>query len=173
MSRAGHLFRPFSGRAWRILSAADTSEPLRPAQHPKGRFHHDGQPALYLSLSAAGASVALATYLAPNDPPRVIQALQVEATRLLDLRDPGLCRQLGIDPADAVSRHAEDRASGRPARSWRASDAARALRAQGMLYSSRKAPELTHLALLDWQGPDSARVTVAESPRLWRPPDQA
>jgi hypothetical protein len=40
-------------------------------------------------------------------------------------------------------------AGGRPSTTWRFSDAARTAGAQGMLYSSRSRPELTHLVIFD------------------------
>lgn len=42
-------FREISGTFFRIVTADRRNHVLAPAQCPEGRFHHDGQPALYLS----------------------------------------------------------------------------------------------------------------------------
>lgn len=131
---------PFSGTVWRILAADRAGDALKPARHPEGRFHHSGQPALYASLSAEGAGVAIARYLAPGDEARVIVPLAVTAARIADHR--------GNRAASIVWQ--EDRAAtGAPAPTWAFADAARAAGAQGMLYSSRSRPDLAHLVLFD------------------------
>jgi RES domain-containing protein len=144
------LLRPFSGRLWRICAAG--ADPLAFVANPEGRFHHDGQPAIYASLSPEGAAVALATYLRPDDPPRRLWPLELAAPRIADLREDENCVALGVCPDDLMARWAEDRAAGRPARSWRASDRTRALGATGFLYRSRKAPEHAHLVLFSASG---------------------
>ncbi|MGR3497916.1 MAG: RES family NAD+ phosphorylase [Limimaricola soesokkakensis] len=148
-SGADHL-RPFSGRVWRICD--DAADPLAPVASPEGRFHHDGQPALYVSLSPEGAAVALATYAAPADAPRRLWPLDLVTADLADLRDENVRTSLGVDLEDLVARWADDRAAGRPARSWRASDRLRDLGASGFLYPSRKSPEHGHLVLFSIRG---------------------
>ncbi|KIC12363.1 hypothetical protein RA19_03180 [Leisingera sp. ANG-M1] len=110
---------------------------MAPARAPEGRFHHSGQPALYASLTPEGAGIAIKRYISPGDPPRIILPLQVTAARITDLR--------GRPGVSAVWQ--DIRASGAPAPTWMHSDTARAVDAQGLLYSSRSRPELAHLAL--------------------------
>ncbi|MCZ4261862.1 RES family NAD+ phosphorylase [Limimaricola sp. G21655-S1] len=148
-SGAGRL-RPFSGRVWRICD--DAADPLALVASPEGRFHRGGQPALYVSLSPEGASVALATYAAPGDAPRRLWPLDLATTDLADLRDEDVRTALGVDFEDLVARWADDRAAGRPARSWRASDRLRGLGASGFLYPSRKSPEHGHLVMFSTHG---------------------
>lgn len=65
--------------------------------------------------------------------------LQIDATLLADLR--------GNPDASAVWQ--DIRANGAAAPTWVYSDAARASGAQGILYSSRSRPDLTHVVLFD------------------------
>ena len=129
----------FDGPVWRILAADRADDATGEARHPEGRFHHSGQPALYASLSAEGAGVAVARYLAAGDGPRVIARLRVVA----DLAD---LRGLGAAPSIVWQ---DIRAAGRPSPTWNLSDAARAQGAQGLIYRSRTRPDLTHLVLFD------------------------
>lgn len=130
-------------RFHRAVFATDLARGLDPAAGPEGRFHHDGQAALYLSETVEGVVVALATYRRPQDPPRVILPLDVSAGTLLDLRDAGVAESLGAAPGAASERWQETRRLGRHPASWALSDAARATGADGMLYASRKRPDLT------------------------------
>ncbi|WP_334060929.1 RES family NAD+ phosphorylase [Limimaricola cinnabarinus] len=163
MTRAAAHVRPFAGRLWRIC--AEGADPLALVGSPMGRFHHDGQPALYASSSPEGAGVALASYLTPNDPARWIWPLQLAVPALADLRDPKACAALGVDPRDLVSRWAEARAEGRAVRSWQLSDRMRAKGLDGFLYPSRKSPEHGHVALFGTTG-----LRKAGPPRRWVPP---
>lgn len=128
---------PFHGRVWRIIP--EGSGPLAPAGSPEGRFHHAGQRAIYTSLTPEGTAVAIRRYLRADDGPRVIAALEVRADRLEDLR--------GRPDVSVVWQ--DTRAAGHMSPTWAWSDAARAKGAQGMLYSSRSRPDLTHLVLFD------------------------
>ena len=121
---------------WRAVFAE--ADPLAPVTSPEGRFHHSGQWAVYGSLSPKGCAVAIARYLRAGDPPRVVVPLQVLA-RVLDCRGQP---ELSVVWQDI-------RAGGALAPTWAASHAARASGAQGMLYSSRSRPDLTHLVLFD------------------------
>ncbi|EYD70795.1 RES family NAD+ phosphorylase [Limimaricola hongkongensis] len=163
MTRRAEFLRPFAGRFWRIC--VEGIDPLSTVTSPEGRFHHDGQPALYASLSPEGAGVALASYVTPEDPPRLVWPLDLATTALADLRRARICTGLGIDPDDLVARRAMDRAAGRPARSWRASDRLRDLGATGAIYPSRKSPEHAHLVLFAATG-----LRCAGPPRAWRLP---
>jgi len=146
----------FEGSLWRILSA-DHPDPLAPVRGGEGRFHHSGQPALYASLSAEGAGVAIQRYVSPNDPPRILQRLTARLTRLVDLRelpDPGVASVVWQDI----------RAQGHLAPTWAISDAARRDGAEGVLYPSRSRPDLTHIALFDW---DADRLTPCNPAIGW------
>lgn len=149
------ILTPWSGTVWRIMWA-NAADPLTPVQSPEGRFHHSGQTAIYTSLSAEGAGVAIKRYLRPNDPPRVIAAIEVQATRILDLRQPDALPD--HIPTNASVVWQDVRATGAAAPTWAISDAARAGGAQGVLYASRSRPDLTHLTIFDLS--DQTGVTI-------------
>ncbi|MDX1780254.1 MAG: RES family NAD+ phosphorylase [Thalassovita sp.] len=126
---------PFTGTVWRLVFADQS--PTAPVRSPEGRFHHAGQAAIYTSLTAEGAAIAIRRYLHPDDPPRLLYPLEVDAERVADMRG---------DPAVSVVWQ-DIRAAGKPAPTWTISDRVRAQGAQGLLYSSRSRPDLAHLVL--------------------------
>ncbi|WP_342586531.1 RES family NAD+ phosphorylase [Leisingera sp. ANG-DT] len=147
----------FSGTVWRILFRSQADRPLAPARAPEGRFHHSGQLALYTSLSAEGAGIAIRRYVSSDDPPRIILPLQVKDIRLADLR--------GRPEVSAVWQ--DIRARGTPSPTWVFSDTARTEGAQGLLYSSRSRPDLTHLVLF---GSGLPVLSLAGPPAPWLSP---
>ena len=60
-----------SGTFFRIVYAEHATDSLQGARSPEGRFHHDGEPALYMSSRPDWALKAVEAYLRPGDPPRV------------------------------------------------------------------------------------------------------
>ncbi|MFZ1468338.1 MAG: RES family NAD+ phosphorylase [Paracoccaceae bacterium] len=139
--------QPFSGTVWRAMVAG--ADPLAPVRSPEGRFHHGGQWAIYSSLTAQGCAVAIARYLRADDPPRVVVPLSVTLQVINHTGQP------------ALSVVWQDlRASGGLPPTWAHSDNARAAGAQGLLYSSRSRPDLTHLVLFD-----AAAIRAAGAPR--------
>lgn len=157
-----------SGLFWRIVFAHDADHVLEGAAYPEGRFHHSGQPALYASPTQVGAAVAVKTYLRPDDKPRVIIGLQVDAAEVLDLRDHAVTAWLGIAPETPSVPWHDERAKGKPATSWLASDAVRKSGACGMIYASRKQPQRWHLVLFRWNQTGHAQVRLALGPQPWR-----
>ena len=131
------MITEFSGSVWRILFRDQADTPLAPARAPEGRFHHSGQVALYASLSAEGAGIAIRRYVAPGDPARVLQQYQILRARMMDVR--------GQSAASVVWQ--DQRAKGAPSSTWRFSDDARRKGLDGLLYSSRSRPELSHLVI--------------------------
>ncbi len=105
---------------------------------PEGRFHHDGEFAIYASLSAEGAGVAIRRYLG-DGVSRVLVPMRLEADRVADIR--------GTPEASIVWQ--DIRESGLPSPTWVFSDAARQAGAQAMLYSSRSRPELSHVVAFE------------------------
>ncbi len=90
------------------------------------------------------------TYLRPNDPERVTIPFFVDGANILDFRTPDTQTAPDLNWRDTAVRWQEQRAAGRPATSWRASDAARAAGADGMIYPSRKKSNRWHLVLFRW-----------------------
>lgn len=126
----------FAGIIWR--AALEGQSPLTPASAPEGRFHHSGQAALYASLTPEGCRVAIRRYIAPDDPPRLIHPLHLEAERVIDMS--------GRPDLSIVW---QDLRSEGPSPTWAVSDQLRADGWQAMLYSSRSRPDLTHIVVFD------------------------
>jgi RES domain-containing protein len=137
---------------------------LGPVQSPEGRFHHDRQPALYLSASPEGTVVASRRYMRPEDPPRAIFPLRIEGGRIVDLRDPVATAHFGIDTTHHAVEWQPVRAAGHVAPTWAISDRIRALGFDGMLYASRSDPSKTHLTLFRWNSLGGPRVGTGGPP---------
>ncbi len=113
---------PFCGTLYRIAFAKYAGAVLDGVIHPEGRFHYDGQPALYASPSPETAAIAIDIYLKSDDAPRVMVPLKVTGASVVDLRDRATCERYGIDPTWPSVPWADQRAKGDPATSWKASD---------------------------------------------------
>ena len=141
---------PISGRFYRIIFESDLARVLDRVPNPEGRFHHDRQPALYLSPSHNAARVAIDSYYRSNDAARVIVPLKLSGANILDFREVATSDRLGLMGGETTVHWRRERRAKKPATSWRASDAARAAGADGMIYHSRKAPPLWHIVLFAW-----------------------
>lgn len=139
-------FRTLRARLWRALP--EGADPCAPAPAPEGRFHHSGQQALYLSPSPQAALRATARQA--KGAQLIAKALDLNVRRLLDLRDPATCAALGLSGSEASRPWRPERIAGLQASSWRASDAARAAGAEGLIWPVRNAPHLWHLVLFHW-----------------------
>ncbi|MDC0435522.1 RES family NAD+ phosphorylase [bacterium] len=113
-----------------------------PVGSPIGRFHHSEQVALYTSCTEEGASVAIKRYVKSDDAKRIIVPLQINAVRIYDIRKTEFSHHASSVWQDCVEK-------GEAASTWQYSDTARKAGAQGMLYSSRSRPDLTHFVLFD------------------------
>ncbi|MES2542438.1 MAG: RES family NAD+ phosphorylase [Pseudomonadota bacterium] len=143
--------RHLDGLFYRIVPAARADQALAPAVSPEGRFHQSGQPTLYVSPRPDWAEHAIPTYVRDTDPPLVINEQRL-TTKVLDLRDPVQCKAAQMEPTLAAIPWLPQRAQGLPASSWTVSDRARALGADGMIYTARSEPSRWHLVLFRWPG---------------------
>lgn len=159
-ARDGRVFR-----AYRAVFASALDRALAPVANPEGRFHHAGQAALYLSQTIEGVEVALKTYLAAGDPPRLVVPFDLAGGTLFDAREDTAAGALGVPPGAGSVRWSADRAAGRRPASWDLSDAVRATGADGMFYASRKRPDLTHLVLFRWNRPGAVQLARAGAPQ--------
>ncbi|MCB2134843.1 MAG: RES family NAD+ phosphorylase [Rhodobacteraceae bacterium] len=159
-----------SGLFYRIVFTEFAASVLEGVRNPEGRYHHDGEPAIYLSPTPEWAAMAIDTYLRPGDAPRVIVPLRVADARICDLRDATTCAELDIDPEWPSVPWQPERAAGKPATSWRASDAVRRQGADGMIYRARSYPDRWHLVLFRWNTEATiARVSPEGAPSAWSP----
>lgn len=156
-----------AGRFWRAIKAPEVHRVLMGAASPEGRFHHDGQPALYLSPQADWARIAVRSYLREGDPPRVVVPVALNSVELADLRDPGTCARLGLAGHEASVPWQPERATGLPATSWRASDAARRAGVNGIAYASRSDPLRWHVVLFRWNLPGVPSAIEDGAPLPW------
>lgn len=159
-----------SGRFWRVVAETRLDRVLDGATAPEGRFHRDGQRAIYLSPSPRDAAFAIAPYLRPGDAPRLSVPLYLERARLADLRDGDTCAALGLRGDEAAIPWLPERAQGLPATTWRASDAARQAYHDGIIYAARSAPERWHLVLFRWNVPGAPELRRDGAPLPFVPP---
>jgi len=169
MADGAHLTR-LDTIFYRMKFAARGQEIFEQAQSPEGRFHHDGQPALYLSETPEGTAVASKRYIEKGDGRRAIFPLRVVSDRIADLRDEVVAAQLGIETQYRAAEWQSWRARGEPAPTWEISDRARELGLHGILYASRTQPALSHLTLFCWNQPGGATVSRAGPPVSWPEP---
>tara|TARA_B110000908_G_scaffold121530_1_gene142478 strand:- start:161 stop:565 length:405 start_codon:yes stop_codon:yes gene_type:complete len=108
-----------------------TKQVLSAARAPEGRFHRSGQKALYVSLTAHGAGVALGYYLRVVAP-RTMVTMQLRSKRIVDATDPQIASQLGFDIADTAWPWQDDRRENICPRTWTVIDRAREIGADVM-----------------------------------------
>lgn len=154
-----------SGQVWRAIAADRVDQVLAPPRPDSaGRYHRPGQPALYITPHADWATIAIGRYLLADGIARVVVPLELDEAWLFDQRDPVACAALGIDPEQSQVRWNDELAAGREPPSWRASDAARAAGAQGIIDVSRGIAGGWHACLFAWNGPGASQVRVAGDP---------
>lgn len=153
-----------TGRFWRTVYATDQQRALDGVKSPEGRYHHDGQKALYVSPTPEFSRIAVDIYLRDNDPPRIILPLALVGARLLDVRQDDVQRLLGLNGTEASTPWQPERAAGLPATSWIASDAARNAGADGMIYAARREPTRWHIVLFRWNVSNGPQVSIDGPP---------
>ena len=154
-----------SSSFYRIVFAKSLPDILTPARNSEGRFHHDGEPALYTSCTPEGARLALGYYARPEDPPRLIVKLNVTNANLFDLGDKAACSALSINYDDATVRWQNERAIGALATPWKISDVVRKSGADGMFFPSSSRPDLFHMVLFRWNFLGGAVVRTIGQPQ--------
>lgn len=159
-----------SGVFFRIVWQDRLNAVLSGVLSPEGRLHHSGQKALYISPTPQWAAMAVNAYLRYDDPPRALVELDVTEARVADLRDPEVCEALGITVETAGVLWQPERAEGKPATSWQASDAVRRTEADGLIYPARSYPDRWHLVLHRWNEPGEARVADNGRASPWPEP---
>ena len=95
---------------------------------------------------------------------RSLLQFEVNAERIVDLRDHEALAAAGIDPADAAADWKEIVAAGGSPSSWRVREALQSLGAHGLIDPSRKQPHLWHLTLFDWNSPGTPSVLEVPTP---------
>lgn len=158
-------FHRITGQFWRAIAVERVGEVLAaPASENAGRYHRPGQAALYITPHADWATIAIGRYLLADGIARVAVPLELDDAAVFDQRDPIACAALGIDPEESQVRWNTELAAGREPPSWRASDAARAAGAQGIVDRSRGIEHGWHVCLFAWNVPGAPQVRVAGEP---------
>lgn len=158
-----------NGRFWRAGFSGRESGLLSPAGAPHGRWHHNGQNALYLSQTPEGCQVALRVYVRPDDPPRAIFPFAVTNARVADLRQPDTRRVWGVSLNDIHAFWADLHADGQQSPTWTLSDRLRAAGIDGLLTPSRSRPDLTHLTVFRWNDDSGPRIVRDGKPSPFDP----
>ena len=159
------LIRRISGQFWRAIAAERVEQVLDPpGPGSVGRYHRPGQAALYITPEADWATIAIGRYMLADRIARTVVPLEMDSANLFDQRDPAACAALGIDPAQSQVRWNDELAAGREPPSWRASDAARAAGAQGIIDVSRGIAGGWHVCLFNWNGRGAVQVRVSGDP---------
>lgn len=153
-----------NGLFWRSTFLGQEDRLLAPAAAPFGRWHTEGQKALYLSGTPEGCRVALKAYLRTDDPERGIYPLQVTDAQVADLRVPETRAAFNTSLEHIHAFWADLRAKGLQSPTWLTSNTARAAGLDGILTPSRSRPDLTHLTLFRWNTEGAARVEQAGAP---------
>lgn len=133
-------FTSFKGVVWRIMYADQQDKVCEPVSSPVGRFHYSEQSAIYTSCTEEGAKIAIKRYVKRNDQERIIVPLAVDMDCIYDLRNTEDSLHASIVWQDIFEENGYSP-------TWKYSDRAREAGAQGMLYSSRSRPDVSHLVL--------------------------
>lgn len=156
IQRSGPLGCRVTGDFYRAVDAAYGAQALD-GSRLDGRYSAAGQPTLYLSSSPEGVAAAMTAHGGARHDLTVL-TFNVEADRIVDLRDHHALLALGIDLQDAVAPWQEVAANGGVPRSWAVRRRLEQVGAHGLVDPSRTRPELWHLVLFRWNSADSARV---------------
>lgn len=92
-------FLPLAGQFYRaVLSENARAVLAAPGPQSAGRYHRQGQPALYMSSRPEWSVIAVSGYMREDGLPRVLIPLRVMGARIVDQRDKARCLQMGIIP---------------------------------------------------------------------------
>ena len=126
-----------------------------------GRYSRSDEPTLYLSSSVEGVEAAMVAHRDARSSSLEILEIGVDASGIVDLRDPAAAAGLGIDPADAAAPWQDVARGGGTPPSWIVRDRLVEAAAQGLIDPSGKRPGLWHLALFRWNDAGAPLVRVA------------
>lgn len=154
-----------AGRFWRAIPVERADQVLDlSGPDSAGRYHRPGQPALYITPEADWATIAIGRYLLADRIERVVVPLALDGAEVFDQRDPVACAALAVDPEQSQVRWNDELAKGREPPSWRASDAARAAGALGIIDVSRGILGGWHACLFAWNQPGAPQLRIAGDP---------
>ncbi|WP_245580413.1 RES family NAD+ phosphorylase [Arthrobacter castelli] len=153
----GALMRAVTGSFFRAVDPAYRDVALG-GSRSAGRYSPPDVPTLYLSSSRAGVAAAMIAHTADRTTDLEVMQFDVEADRIVDLRDHEALKSVGIDPLDATADWQDVFAAGRSPSSWRVRETLERLGAHGLIDPSRKQPQLWHLTLFEWNNDGAPMV---------------
>lgn len=157
------LMRTVTGSFFRAIDPAYRDVALA-GSRSAGRYSLPGVPTLYLSASPEGVAAAMIAHTDDRTPNLRVLQFEVDAERIVDLRDHEALAAVGIDPADAAADWQKTVTAGGSPSSWRVREALQSLGAHGLIDPSRKQPHLWHLTLFDWNSPGAPSVLEVLTP---------
>lgn len=128
------------------------------------RYSRAHEPTLYLSSSVDGVEAAMIAHKDARSAALEIIEIDVEASRIVDLRDANALEAAGIDLAHAVAPWQDIAAAGGTPSSWTVRDRLLEAGANGLIDPSRKSPGLWHLVLFRWNEADAPIVRLTGHP---------
>lgn len=160
-----HALLPVEGIFYRAVLSVNAHAVLAPpGPQSAGRYHRQGQPALYMSPFPEWSIIAVSGYMREDGLARVLIPLRLTGAWLVDQRDKAKCDQLGIVPDAANDSWRTALQQGRTPGSWQNADKARATGADGIIDCSRFIPGGWHVCLFGWNAQSTARVAVCGKP---------
>lgn len=160
VSRNGNLMCTVTGSFFRAVDPAYRSAALEGSRSP-GRYSPPDTTTLYLSSSLEGVAVAMMAHTDHRAPQLEVLQFEVEAERIVDLRDHQVLARMGVDPADAAADWQELVAAGGSPSSWKVREVLESFGARGLIDPSRKQPHLWHLTLFSWNTDGAPTVREA------------
>ena len=151
-------FTVVAGTFYRAVDARFVDSALR-GSRSAGRYSPPDAPTLYLSSSPEGVDAAMVAHTDATTPPRALLTFDVQAERIVDLRDSEALAALGVDLADAVAPWKPAVEVGEEPSSWGGGRRLGGGGAHGLIDPSRTAPGLWHLTLFRWNEDGTPRVT--------------
>lgn len=158
-------FLPLAGQFYRaVLSENARAVLAAPGLQSAGRYHRQGQSALYVSPRPEWSVIAVSGYMREDGLPRVLIPLRVMGARVVDQRDKARCLQMGIIPELSNRPWRPALQQGQTPDAWENADRARALGADGIIDCSRMIPGGWHLCLFRWNTENAPCVAVCGKP---------
>lgn len=157
------VMRTVRGTFFRAVHPVYRDAALEGSRSP-GRYSPPDVPTLYLSSSLDGVAAAMIAHSNERTPELKVLQFDVEAGRIVDLRDHEALKSIGIDPSDAAAAWQNVVADGGSPSSWRVRETLERIGANGLIDPSRKRPHLWHLTLFTWNTAGSP--VVRELPGL-------
>ncbi|MGO1441020.1 MAG: RES domain-containing protein [Brevibacterium yomogidense] len=155
------LMRKVRGTFYRAIDPEFREFAIAGSRSP-GRYSRQDQPTLYLSSSIEGVEAAMIAHKDARSAALEIIAVDVEASGIVDFRDPVALERTGLDLSDAIAPWQEVVASGGTPASWIVRDRLVATGANGLIDPSRKRYRLWHLVLFRWNEGDAPTVRIAD-----------